>query len=168
LYDSLRNEVVRLRLISVHFKPYQPRAQLSWSLSAADVHIISLRPELEGLVVPSKFYGIAAAGRPIIFIGDENGEIARLIRRHQCGYTIAMGDKTMLADTIADLAANPSCCRKMGERARQAFLKEFDMPMAIGQWENLLREISARKRLEGHNDAALEEVKWTPDLGPPG
>ena len=42
------------------FKPYQPRERLAESLSAADVHIVSLRPELEGLIVPSKIYGIAA------------------------------------------------------------------------------------------------------------
>jgi glycosyltransferase involved in cell wall biosynthesis len=158
LYRSLRDEVARLRLTSVHFKPYQPRALLSWSLSVADVHIISLRPELEGLVVPSKFYGIAAAGRPVIFIGDDSGEIAQLIKRHQCGYTVAMGDETMLADRIADLAANPGRCREMGERARQAFLIEFDMPMAMERWENLLCEISGSKRSTAHNGAALEQA----------
>jgi colanic acid biosynthesis glycosyl transferase WcaI len=148
LYGSLKNEVARLGLRSVHFKPYQPRALLSRSLSVADVHVISLRPELEGLVVPSKFYGIAAVGRPIIFIGDDRGEIAQLIRRHDCGYTVAVGDETTLAGTIADLAANPSRCREMGERARQAFVTEFDMPMAMEQWENLLCEISDLTRMK--------------------
>lgn len=154
LYGALKNEVARLKLTSVHFKPYQPRSRLSWSLSVADVHIVSLRPELEGFVVPSKFYGVAAAGRPIIFIGDDGGEIAQLIRRHRCGYIVTPGDETTLADTIADLAANRCHCREMGERARQAFLKEFDMPMAMEQWENLLSEISGCKRSEDRDGAA--------------
>jgi glycosyltransferase involved in cell wall biosynthesis len=158
LYGSLRDEVANLELTSVHFKPYQPRALLSWSLSVADVHIVSLRPELEGLVVPSKFYGIAAVGRPVIFIGDDRGEIAQLIERHQCGYTVAVGDGTTLADTVADLVANPTRCREMGERARQAFVTEFDMRMAIEQWENLLREISGSPRSTAHNGAALEQA----------
>jgi glycosyltransferase involved in cell wall biosynthesis len=61
----------------------------------------------------------------------------------------------MLADTIADLAANPGRCREMGERARQAFATEFDMPAAMEQWENLLCEISARA---AHNGAALAQA----------
>ena len=49
-------------------------------MAAADVHLVSLLPQIEGLIVPSKFYGILAAGRPAIFIGDAEGEIAREIR----------------------------------------------------------------------------------------
>jgi hypothetical protein len=45
--------------------------------------LVSLDPALEGLIVPSKFYGIAAAGRPTIFIGAENGEIARLLEANK-------------------------------------------------------------------------------------
>jgi hypothetical protein len=54
-------------------------------LAVADVHWLSLNPKLEGLIVPSKFYGIAAAGKPTIIIGDKNGEIARLVQRRGCG-----------------------------------------------------------------------------------
>jgi colanic acid biosynthesis glycosyl transferase WcaI len=156
LYGLLRNEAAKLRLSSIHFKPYQPKALLSWSLSVADVHIVSLRPELEGLAVPSKFYGIAAAGRPIIFIGDERGEIAQLIKRHQCGFIVEVGNGAMLADTIAGLAANPRRCREMGDRARQAFVREFDRPMAVRQWENLLCEMSGSTPSTARKDVTLE------------
>jgi colanic acid biosynthesis glycosyl transferase WcaI len=158
LYDSLMIEVAKLKLTAVRFKPYQPRALLSSSLSVADVHIISLRPELEGFVVPSKFYGIAATGRPIIFIGDGAGEIAQLINRHRCGYNIAVGDGTMLADAIEGLAANPGHCQEMGECARRAFVTEFDMPMAMEQWENLLCEIFRVRKSKARNDGALEQA----------
>lgn len=53
----------------------------SYSLAVADAHWLSLNPK-QGLLVPSKFYGIAAAGKPIITIADKNGEIARLVQRH--------------------------------------------------------------------------------------
>ncbi|HEY0802058.1 MAG TPA: glycosyltransferase family 4 protein, partial [Steroidobacteraceae bacterium] len=62
------------------FLPYQPRETLADSLAASDVHWVSLLPELEGLIVPSKFYGILAAARPTVFIGDTDGELARAIR----------------------------------------------------------------------------------------
>jgi glycosyltransferase involved in cell wall biosynthesis len=141
LLDPLRAEVARLKLDNVIFKPYQPRERLAESLSAIDLHLISLRPELEGLIVPSKFYGIAAAGRPIIFIGDPDGEIGRLISKHGCGRTVKVGDGAQLAQLIREFAANPSLCRKMGERARRAFEAEFDKPIAVAKWEELLREV---------------------------
>ena len=45
------------------------------SLNVPDVHLISLLPAMESLIVPSKCYGILAAGRPVLFIGDPEGEI---------------------------------------------------------------------------------------------
>ena len=81
---------------------------LSQSLSAADVHLVSLRPELEGLIVPSKFFGIAAVARPAIFMGDADGDIARLIARHDCGVTVAPCDGAALAGAVHGLAEDPN------------------------------------------------------------
>lgn len=61
LYEAFQTEVERRGLSDIVFKPYQPRLDLDKSLSAADVHLVSLKPDLEGLIVPSKFYGICAA-----------------------------------------------------------------------------------------------------------
>ncbi|MEO8421944.1 MAG: glycosyltransferase family 4 protein [Hyphomicrobium sp.] len=147
LHGELERAVVSRQIANVHFKPYQPDELLAASLSAPDVHLVSLRPELEGLIVPSKFYGIAAAGRPTIFIGDPDGEIARVIAQHGCGYTVKVGDGVALAQTIRELAADPQRCRQMGERARFAFAAEFDTSIAIGRWEELLGEVGgARSR----------------------
>jgi glycosyltransferase involved in cell wall biosynthesis len=141
LFEPLKAEVARGGLTSVHFEPYQPRELLAESLSAADVHLVSLRPELEGLIVPSKFYGICAAGRPTLFIGDGAGEIGRLIGRHDCGRSVCAGDGSVLAQTILELAADPITCRSLGQRARQAFDAEFDKVIALAWWDNLLLEI---------------------------
>ena len=142
-YRAFEAEARRRGLASVQFRPYQPRERLAESLSAADVHLGSLRPELEGLVVPSKFYGIAAAGRPAIFIGARGGEIARLLARHACGRTVAEGDGADLARVILELAADEAVCRRMGENARQAFDTEFDKAIAVARWEALLAEMAA-------------------------
>jgi glycosyltransferase involved in cell wall biosynthesis len=145
LYGELKRAVASRQIFDVHFKPYQPDELLAASLSAADVHLVSLRPELEGLIVPSKFYGIAAAGRPTIFIGDHDGEIARLIAHHGCGCTVPVGDGVTLAQTIRELAADPQRCRRMGERARAAFDAEFERSIAIGRWEELLGEVGGTR-----------------------
>ena len=85
---NLSGEVLKRRLTNVRMRPYQPRELLSETLGLANLHLVSLNPKLEGLIVPSKFYGIAAAGRPTLFIGAPNGEIARLIDETGCGFTV--------------------------------------------------------------------------------
>jgi hypothetical protein len=79
-------------LSNFRLRPYQPKERLGETLAAADVHLVSLNPKLEGLIVPSKFYGIAAAGRPTIFISAEDGEIGRMLKENDCGFTVAPGD----------------------------------------------------------------------------
>jgi colanic acid biosynthesis glycosyl transferase WcaI len=138
LYENLRSEAAKRRLKSIDFQAYQPRERLSESLSAADVHIVALRPELEGLIVPSKFYGVAAAGRPILFIGGRDGEIARLITRNACGVTVAIGDGAGLADAVSKMARDPDGCRMMGERARVMCEAHFSKNRAIDTWHDLL------------------------------
>jgi hypothetical protein len=76
-------------LRNIHFLTYQPLETLSDAMAAADLHLVSLRPALEGQIVPSKFYGIAAAERPVVFIGDPDGELAQLISESDCGFVVA-------------------------------------------------------------------------------
>jgi colanic acid biosynthesis glycosyl transferase WcaI len=100
---SVQKQCVEKGLTNVLFKPYQPRENLSESLSVADVHLISLKPELEGLIVPSKFYGILAVGRPIIYIGAQDGELARLINNEKCGKVLSTKNAEQLASEINEL-----------------------------------------------------------------
>ena len=144
LFEDLRREARNRNLAAIHFQPYQPRARLSQSLSAADVHIVSLRPELEGLIVPSKFYGVAAAGRPTLFIGAQDGEIARLIERHACGVTIAMGDGVGLAAAVTTMARERDNAGAMGERARAACEARYSKAHAIEAWHRLLSDAESR------------------------
>ena len=88
------------------FVPYQPRDRLKYSLSVADVHWISLQPTLEGLIVPSKVYGIAAAGRPIIAITAKDGEIARMINGFGCGVVVEPGAARELVETLDRLSGD--------------------------------------------------------------
>lgn len=141
LFETFKREVENLNLTSVRFEPYQPREKLAESLSASDVHLVSLRPELEGLIVPSKFYGVAAVGRSTIFIGSNDGEIARVLARAKCGDTVAMGNGMALAQTVLAFASNPATCTQMGQNARRVFEREFDMAIAMERWQQLLREL---------------------------
>ncbi|MBB5751860.1 glycosyltransferase involved in cell wall biosynthesis [Prosthecomicrobium pneumaticum] len=141
-YEAFRRAVAAEGLGSVRFEPYQPRERLAESLSAADLHLVSLRPALEGLIVPSKFYGIAAAGRPTLFIGAADGEVARLLAAHRCGATAPEGDGAALAATVLDLARHPDRAAAMGARARAVFEREWDRPVALARWRALLDDIA--------------------------
>ena len=124
------------------FIPYQDRAQLKLSLGVPDLHWLSLRPALEGLSVPSKFYGIAAAGRAILAVTASDGEIARLVREHDCGLVIEPGQGLELAAAIRQLADNPSRLVAMGHNARALLDARFRRAQALDRWRSLLEEVS--------------------------
>ena len=127
-------------LSSVIFKPYQPRGQLSESLSLADVHLISLNPALEGLIVPSKFYGIAAAGRASIYIGDCCGEIPSVLQPCACECSVNVGDKVQLVREILRFADDQGLTEGQGTFVRQYFLKNFERNIAHAAFSEVLCE----------------------------
>jgi glycosyltransferase involved in cell wall biosynthesis len=135
---ELRRRTAEEGLENIRFEPYQPREHLAQSLGAADVHLCSLRPEFEGLVLPSKLYGIFAAGRPTVFVGDTEGEIALIIRREACGVAVAQGDVSGLAAALDELRNHPAKAAAMGARARQLFERCYDLPVALRAWKALL------------------------------
>jgi colanic acid biosynthesis glycosyl transferase WcaI len=130
-------------LVNILFRPYQPREALGQSLGAADVHLVTLRPELEGLVVPSKFYGIAAVGRPTIFIGDPEGEIGSVVREAQCGMCVQQGDAEGLAQAIRTLRDDSALRERMGANARRVFDERFDRSIGVAAWRRLLDSVGA-------------------------
>lgn len=138
--DALRRAVSLQGLTNVVFRPYQPRATLAHSLSLPDVHLVSLRAEFEGMVVPSKVYGVMAAGRPCIFIGDEDGEVARMLREGECGRAVPAADGAALAAAIITLRDDPALCQGMGEAARRMFDARFDLPVALARWDQVLAQ----------------------------
>jgi glycosyltransferase involved in cell wall biosynthesis len=123
------------------FLPYQERRVLRLSLGVPDVHLISLRPELEGLIVPSKLYGIAAAGRPIIAVAASDGEIARLVRRHDCGIVVEPGEGEVLGDALRCLGTDTGRLAEMGHRARAMLDAHFTRRRAFKRWQSLVEEV---------------------------
>jgi hypothetical protein len=117
--------------------------RLRWSLSVPDVHFVSLRPTLEGMIVPSKFYGIAAAGRPVIHVGDPDGEIARIVEREQCGWNFCIGEVGPLARCILELSQRPHEAKEAGCRARLAFDRQYARVHALKHWRRLLDSVSS-------------------------
>ena len=123
-------------------QPYQPRQMLKQSLSLPDVHWLSLEPRLEGLIVHSKFYGIAAAGRPTIAVGASDGEIANLVQHYQCGLAIAVGNGAGMASAILNLSRNREELRRMGHNARKMVDEHFGRRRSLEAWGSLLQRVT--------------------------
>ena len=131
-------------LANIRLLDYVPRSQLQASLALADVHLISMRPEMTGIVVPGKLYGVMAAGRPAVFVGPEHCESADTIRDAGCGIAVTPGDADGLVAALLHLASNPSLARRMGEKGRSAFLTAHDRKLCCTQWCELIGELVAR------------------------
>lgn len=130
-------------LDNIFFKPYQEFNNLSFSLSVGDVHLITLIPELEGLIVPSKLYGVLAAGRPALFIGAEKSEVRAIIEDGKCGSSFAIGDSESLATKIKFLCDNRDVLNEMSDNARSVYMRKYDKRIAFSKWAELLKEMSA-------------------------
>ncbi len=125
-----------------HARGYRPRGELRLSLAVADIHWLSLEPELEGLIVPSKFYGAIAAGRPLIFVGDTNGEIARLVAEAECGRSFPKGDVQGVADYVRKLANDRRLREQLGANGRQYSETHLSRMARIAEWDRLLQDVS--------------------------
>lgn len=126
-----------MRNVSIH--PYQSRADLALSLSVPDLHWLSLLPTLEGAILPSKVYGIQAAARPMLFIGDTGGELAAMLVEHGAGVAVAPGDVEKATQLILSLALEPERAAAMGLRGRRYLESEGSRALALDRWLQALR-----------------------------
>jgi len=102
--------------------------------SAGDALLVTLADGLAGLSVPSKTYGILAAGRPVLFVGDSRSAVARFIKESDCGAVIASGDSSGLAAVVSEWAADRTNLTRLGRAARTLFEKRFDRPHAVNAY----------------------------------
>jgi glycosyltransferase involved in cell wall biosynthesis len=113
--------VAKHALSNVLSLPYQPLSDLRYSLSAADVHVVSLGEEMVGIVHPCKVYGAMAVGRPILYLGPAPSHVSELIERHQIGWHVAHGDVEGCLATISRIRSTPAAViAEMGARAQAA------------------------------------------------
>lgn len=122
-------------------EPYQPRERLGELLAAADVQLVTMLDPWWGLVVPSKFYGVAGAARPVIFIGPEESEIARCIDEWSCGARIEPGDVEALVATLGDFAGRRAELNEPGARAADRSREAASRARATGRIIEILESL---------------------------
>lgn len=141
----VEDEVRRRGLGNVVLKPLQPLEHLAESLGAADLHFVSLLPRLEHCIIPSKFYGILAAGRPTLFAGHPNGEIARVVTAEQCGASVAIGQSAEAANYIVSLRDRPDRHAIACANARRLFETHHARDQGVAAWRELLAAMEAQR-----------------------
>jgi colanic acid biosynthesis glycosyl transferase WcaI len=138
LMDIARAE----RWSHIRFLSYQPKSLLQSSLAAADVHLVSLRNDMEGLSIPSKVYGALAAGRPIIFIGPRGSEASVLVSEAQCGYSVQPGDTEAAVQALLAVYKDRTLLEKQGQAARLYFSRRFDRNIATRRFHQVFQRVS--------------------------
>jgi glycosyltransferase involved in cell wall biosynthesis len=148
----LQRSATERGLANVTYLPYQDKATLSESLGAADVHFVGLLRGLAGYIVPSKVYGILAAGKPFIASVEEGSEPAMIVREHGCGVRIEPGDPDALANAVLEMREADRV--GMGKRGREALESRFDRPIAVKAYLDLLESTIAREPRKLHERTA--------------
>lgn len=126
----------------VSYHDYVPIGDLAASLSAGDVHLISLREGVEGIMVPSKLFGVMAVSRPAVFIGHPDSEIARILTEAGAGVVVREGDDAGLAREIERLAADGARRDRMGDAGARALPGRLDAAAACRAWCELLESLA--------------------------
>jgi glycosyltransferase involved in cell wall biosynthesis len=145
--EHIRERVRTEGLSNVRVLALIPADRYPMAVAAADVCIVTLHPKSFGLGVPSKFYGLLAAGRPVIAMVPEGSEVAKVVEEEMCGIRVDPGDAEGLANAIARLQSCPAEAEEMGGRGRSALERRFTLDAAASEYVRTLEQ------------AMLEEVK---------
>jgi glycosyltransferase involved in cell wall biosynthesis len=138
---KIQNMAKKVKLDNVKFLPFQPMDRLSESLSMADVSLIGIYPENEGVIMPSKLYSLLAVGRPIICVSDPKSEVANILERAGAGIQSSVDDPKDLAKKILGVIDNPIRGIIMGQNGRKYFIENFERKIITKQWYNILNEV---------------------------
>lgn len=136
--EKLKSEAKLLGLKNILYLPYQPKDLLSFSLSMADLHLVTLKKGMAGAVIPSKVYGIMAAGRPYLAITDKESEPAHFAEEFGCGLWVPPGNLNTVTSVLDWALTHPEDLEKMGKKARCIAEERFDKNVVINKWFQLL------------------------------
>jgi colanic acid biosynthesis glycosyl transferase WcaI len=104
---------------AIRFLPFRPASEIPLVLSSGDMHVVTVKRGLEGVVVPSKLYPTLAAGRPVLGIAPEECDVVRVIRRTDCGLAANPDDPNSVVEAIRGVLQDAEQIRNMGLRARE-------------------------------------------------
>lgn len=149
-----------LGLTNCLFLPYQEKRFLPYSLTACDLSLVSISPGMEGLVAPSKLYGILAAGRPVAVICEKHSYLRQMLNEANCGRAFLNGDSLSLANFILGLAADRKVAARMGIAGRHYLKANFTPEIIANQYSQILHQYSRSQQRSRHNQPDGSVETW--------
>jgi colanic acid biosynthesis glycosyl transferase WcaI len=132
------------QITNTYFLPFQPKETIKYSLNAADVHWVVNQKGIKGVSVPSKIYGVMAAGKPVLGVLEHGSEVHRLIQESDCGYVVEPGDYEGIKQQIEEiLQAAPSELVQMGINGRRYLDLHLQRNIALDKYKSLLDRVSS-------------------------
>lgn len=128
---------------NVRFLPFRPAAEIPHVMAAGDVHVVTIRRGLEGVVVPSKLYSILAAGRPILAVAAPESDAVRIVKEFACGMSADPDDPAAVAAALRALRNDPEKLADMGRRAIETaakYARVNELSRFVGIVEEAARE----------------------------
>ena len=137
--DKVEAYVKENNLSNVTFIPYQDKADLIYSLNAADIHWVVNAKGIKGVSVPSKLYGVMAAGKPVLGVLDEGSEARLIVEDCNCGVCIEPGNYKEISNNIEYILNNKEEIRALGSNGRQYLETNLTKEVSINKYkENIL------------------------------
>jgi glycosyltransferase involved in cell wall biosynthesis len=138
--DQLRSEIhesdANIRMLG-----FVSESELARHLAAADIHLVSLKPEWSGVVVPSKFFGSLAAGRPVLFAGPEDSCVARWIREYRVGWVLNSTSFAEVAFRLRYMAEDPERLRELQGHCFNVYVTYFSRDKMMELWARELSQL---------------------------
>lgn len=138
---DLMRRVQAARIANVTFLPYQPEDALPYSLAVADVAVVSIRRQVEGLMMPSKAYYAMAVGSALIGISRAPNDLAALIEESGCGVNVEPDDADGLVVALRRLASDVEYRTACQQAARKVAVERFSRTLNSRRMVDLIRSV---------------------------
>src|SRR5262249_55576099 len=137
---ALREAVVESD-VNISFCGFASPDALERRLSAADIHVVSLRSDWTGMVVPSKFFGVIAAGRPVLFAGSPDSAVAKWIESYGVGWVLTSDNIIQVADQVTGYMQTPGEAPRMRQHCYDVYQRHFSKDKILQSFDRELREL---------------------------
>ena len=130
---------------NIRIDDFAPMERLKMRLSCPDIHVVSLRSEWAGIVVPSKFFGALAVGRPVLFEGGEDSAVARWIKQYEIGWVLIPRNVKEIAEQLMKYSKNVAWKNAMSKHCHQVYQEHFSKKVVVNNWKEELKVLLVKQ-----------------------
>ena len=142
---------------NIQLVPFAPLDKLQQRLGASDIHLASLRSISTGCVVPSKFFGSLAVGRPVLFAGDSHSSIAKWIEKYQVGWVLSNETIDQVTEQMLRFIEDKTELYAIQQRCHQVYQDLISKRYVTEQWNHILRRLVKGEIMTSHNLMAIQK-----------